>query len=131
MAISDLDGRIRVAAFEFLAEQTRDPRHPDNAGLRLAMQRQTPLIYLYGLVPGRYLPVWPVYIVGDDPQTLAFEVAVDDARLLHLGPRIEETLETEVVGTQLSRRGGSLHHVGCHASRSMRARICRKRIDVK
>jgi len=41
-----------------------DPRHPDNAGLRLAMQRQTPLIYLYGLVPGRYLPVWPVYIVA-------------------------------------------------------------------
>jgi len=100
VAISDPDGRIRVAAFEFLAEQTRDPRHPDNAGLRLAMQRRTPLIYLYGLVPGRYLPVWPVYIVGDDPQTLAF------------------------------RRGGSLHHVGCHASRSMRARICRKSIDV-
>jgi len=72
-----------------------DPRHPDNAGLRLAMQRQTPLIYLYGLVPGRYLPVWPVYIVGDDPRALAFKVAVDEARLLDLGPRIEETMETE------------------------------------
>ena len=72
-----------------------DPQHPDNVGLRMAMQRQTPLIYLYGLVPGRYLPVWPVYIVGDDPSALAFKVAVDEARLLHLGPRIEETMETE------------------------------------
>lgn len=29
-----------------------DPRHRDNVGLRLAMARQTPLIYLYGVVPG-------------------------------------------------------------------------------
>ncbi|MBI4270533.1 MAG: HNH endonuclease [Candidatus Rokubacteria bacterium] len=168
MATSDLDSRVRAAAFEFLAEQTRlhgevlaretlsrgfdfdgtrvplvgpqgifkpsvladmpltittaptvegrerpyedrveeggvilyryrgtDPRHPDNVGLRRAMQRETPLVYLYGLVPGRYLPVWPVYIVGDDPQARAFKVAVDDARLLHLGSRIEEAVETE------------------------------------
>jgi len=168
VATSDLDSRVRAAAFEFLAEQTRlrgevlawetlsrgfdfngtrvplvgpqgifkpsvltdvpltirtapivegrerpyedrveeggvilyryrgtDPRHPDNVGLRRAMQRETPLVYLYGLVPGRYLPVWPVYIVGDDPQALAFKVAVDDARLLHLGSRIEEAVETE------------------------------------
>lgn len=167
MAILDRDGRVRAAAFEFLAEQTRlhgevlprevlsrgfildgtrvplvgpqgifkpaatdmpltittapmvegrerpyedrveeggailyryrgtDPTHPDNAGLRQAMQHQAPLIYLYGLVPGRYLPIWPVYIVCDDPRALAFKVAVDDARLLDLGPRIEETLETE------------------------------------
>jgi len=31
-----------------------DPRHRDNVGLRLAMQRQVPLVYLYGVVPGRY-----------------------------------------------------------------------------
>ncbi len=166
MATSDLDTRVRTAAFEFLEEQTRlhgevlpreilsqgfvfngtrvplvgpqgifkpavtetpltittapivegrerpyedrveeggailyryrgtDPKHPDNVGLRQAMQRQTPLIYLYGLVPGRYLPVWPVYIVGDDPQTLAFKVAVDDAKLLAICRlRHEELLE--------------------------------------
>lgn len=72
-----------------------DPSHPENVGLRLAMERQIPLVYLYGLVPGRYLPVWPVYIIGDDPRALAFKVAVDDVRLLDLGPRIEETMETE------------------------------------
>jgi putative restriction endonuclease len=58
-----------------------DPRHRDNVGLRLAMQRRVPLIYLYGVVPGRYMPQWPVYIVGDDPAGLCFTVAVDDRRL--------------------------------------------------
>jgi hypothetical protein len=47
-----------------------DPQHRDNRGLRLAMQRNTPLIYFFGLVPGRYLSVWPAYIVGDDPAGL-------------------------------------------------------------
>src|SRR5690606_29573927 len=58
-----------------------DPNHPDNVGLRLAMQRRAPLIYHYGIVPGRYLSIWPVYVVGDDPARLTFTVAVDDARL--------------------------------------------------
>lgn len=58
-----------------------DPGHRDNAGLRLAMERKTPLVYLYGVVPGRYMPQWPVYIVRDDPPSLSFTVAVDDRRL--------------------------------------------------
>lgn len=56
-----------------------DPEHPDNRGLRLAMQRQLPLVYFYGLEPGQYLAVWPVYIVGDRRSELFFDVAVDDA----------------------------------------------------
>jgi putative restriction endonuclease len=54
-----------------------DPGHRDNAGLRLAMRRAVPLIYLFGVVRGEYMPVWPVFIVRDDPQSLAFSVAVD------------------------------------------------------
>lgn len=54
-----------------------DPEHRDNQGLRLAMARGVPLIYLYGVTPGRYMPVWPVYIVRDHPADLAFSVAVD------------------------------------------------------
>jgi putative restriction endonuclease len=55
-----------------------DPHHRDNAGLRKAMFKGTPLIYLHGIVPGRYLAIWPVFIVGDCPETLTFKVAVDD-----------------------------------------------------
>lgn len=56
-----------------------DPMHRDNVGLRKAMERHVPLIYFYRIVKGRYLAAWPVFIVGDDPDSLAFSVAVDDA----------------------------------------------------
>jgi putative restriction endonuclease len=55
-----------------------NPHHRDNAGLRKAMFKGTPLIYLHGIVPGRYLAIWSVFIVGDFPETLTFKVAVDD-----------------------------------------------------
>lgn len=55
-----------------------DPHHRDNVGLRVAMSRQTPLIYLHGIVPGLYEPAWPVFIVSDDPLGLSFTVAMDD-----------------------------------------------------
>jgi putative restriction endonuclease len=61
-----------------------DPEHPDNRGLRTAMHRRLPLVYFFGLVPGRYLAVRPVFIVGDSRDQLFFDVAVDDA---HLGLR--------------------------------------------
>lgn len=56
-----------------------DPFHSDNAGLRQAMEDRVPLVYLHGLMPGRYLPVWPVYVVHDEPERLTFTIAVDDA----------------------------------------------------
>ena len=55
-----------------------DPHHPDNVGLRKAMFRGTPLIYFHGILRGKYVAVWPVFIVGDDRESLAFRVAVDD-----------------------------------------------------
>jgi putative restriction endonuclease len=45
-----------------------DPRHHENVGLRLAMQRRVPLIYFHGVVPGLYVAEWPVYIVGEPRQ---------------------------------------------------------------
>jgi putative restriction endonuclease len=59
-----------------------NPQHHENVGLRKAMHLHVPLIYLYGITSGSYLPVWPVFIVGDDPTNLSFMVAVDDARAI-------------------------------------------------
>lgn len=42
------------------------------------MQKETPLVYFHGVVPGKYLAVWPVFVTGDDPGSLVFRVAVDD-----------------------------------------------------
>jgi putative restriction endonuclease len=55
-----------------------DPHHRDNLGLRRALEDRIPLIYFIGLVPGRYVAMWPVYVVGDEPSALTFTVAVDD-----------------------------------------------------
>lgn len=61
-----------------------DPLHRDNVGLRRALETKQPLIYFHGIVPSRYLAVWPVYIVGDDPTRLFFKVAVDEMTRLNL-----------------------------------------------
>lgn len=63
-----------------------DPQHPDNRGLRLAMERHLPLVYLHGIVPRKYLAAWPVFVVADDPPALTFSVAVDDAAYLGVRP---------------------------------------------
>lgn len=64
-----------------------DPRHPDNVGLRLAMERKVPLVYLHGVVKGFYVAEWPVFIVGDDPRALAFTVSVGKEGPILSGPR--------------------------------------------
>lgn len=56
-----------------------DPEHRDNRGLRQLMKLRWPLVYLYGLSPGTYLPVWPVFIVGDDRSSHSFMVEVDES----------------------------------------------------
>ena len=60
-----------------------DPAHRDNVGLRDIMRLGIPLIYLHGVIKGRYLAAWPVFIVNDDPKRLTFTVAVDEKRELN------------------------------------------------
>ena len=61
-----------------------DPMHRDNVALRLAMLRRTPLVYFFGIVPGRYDAIWPVFIVDDDPDRLTFTVVVEDPAFAHM-----------------------------------------------
>ncbi len=42
------------------------------------MQQRLPLVYFHRITPGQYLAAFPVFIVGDHPAELAFDVAVDD-----------------------------------------------------
>lgn len=58
-----------------------DPDHRDNTGLRQAMEQQVPLIYFFSLTPGRYLAIFPIYIIHDDPSALTFLVSADDEAL--------------------------------------------------
>jgi putative restriction endonuclease len=75
-----------------------DPNHRDNVGLRQAMTYRVPLIYFLGVVPGRYLPSWPAFIVGDDPASLTFTVAIDEQRLP------VQTADTDLAEQEIRRR---------------------------
>ena len=55
-----------------------NPNHRDNVGLRKVFEIHRPLIYFYGLQPGKYLATFPVYIIADDPGSLTFKISVDD-----------------------------------------------------
>jgi putative restriction endonuclease len=55
-----------------------DPNHRDNVGLRKVFEQKRPLAYFHGVAPGKYLAIYPVYIIGDDPSNLTFKVALDD-----------------------------------------------------
>ena len=46
----------------------------ENAAVRLAMSAQLPIIYFYGVRPGRYLPFFPVYVVSDHPESREFSL---------------------------------------------------------
>jgi putative restriction endonuclease len=69
-----------------------DPKHGDNIGLRKAMQARIPLIYLHGVVPGKYLAVWPVYIIHDDPDNLTFRVVADDSTTVSTEAQLESSV---------------------------------------
>jgi putative restriction endonuclease len=55
-----------------------DPQHRDNIGLREIMRRNKRLVYFYRLVESQYMVVWSVYIVGENPANLMFQVQVDE-----------------------------------------------------
>jgi putative restriction endonuclease len=57
-----------------------DPGHVDNQGLRRAMRERVPLVYFVRIEPGLYAAQYPVFIVGDDPGLLRFDVQVDDIK---------------------------------------------------
>lgn len=97
-----IDGDVRRRAFDYRYRGT-DPAHRDNARLRLAMQRRAPLVYLFGVAKGEYMPVWPVFIVGDDPPALTFKVAVDDRQMGLLSTEAPSTAIAEARRSYVTR----------------------------
>lgn len=59
-----------------------DPSHPENVALRRAFERQLPLIWFVGVAPALYEPIYPVWVVGDDPRRLEFALALDAGQRL-------------------------------------------------
>ncbi|MFH1207997.1 MAG: HNH endonuclease [Candidatus Omnitrophota bacterium] len=75
-----------------------NPNHWQNAALREAMIRKVPLVYLYCVEEGKYFPVWPVTVEGDDPSKLTFKVLVDEEKVARIA-------QMRVNGYQVSEPG--------------------------
>ncbi|MFW5783248.1 MAG: HNH endonuclease [Spirochaetota bacterium] len=59
--------------------QGTDPFNRDNCAMRPAMESRVPLVYFYAVSKGWYMPVFPVFVAGEDRAQLSFRVAVDPA----------------------------------------------------
>ena len=57
--------------------QGEDPNLWTNQAVRRAYELRRPLIYLYGIAPGRYEPLFPVYVIDDLPKELTFHLSPD------------------------------------------------------
>lgn len=56
-----------------------DPGHWTNAAVRRAHAERRPLIYLHGITPGLYEPIFPCSVVADNPAKLAFHLMAEGA----------------------------------------------------
>src|SRR2546426_4130285 len=96
------------------------------------MQRQAPLVYLYGVVPGRYMPCWPAYVVGDDPRGLCFTIAMAARRIAAAGEYAVSEPEDAIRRSYVTRLGKQRMHQQEFRQRVLRAyreqcAICRLR----
>ena len=57
--------------------QGGDPSYWTNDAVRKAYQLQRPLIYLFGITPGVYDPIFPCYVTADVPSDLSFHLTPD------------------------------------------------------
>jgi putative restriction endonuclease len=72
------DDQVASDADFFLYKyQGTDPAEWTNAAVRLALTLRRPIIYFYGVAPGLYEPIFPCYVVADDPAHLEFRLAAD------------------------------------------------------
>ena len=76
----------------------------ENQGLRTAMQRQLPLIWFYGLTPGSFQAIFPVFLVAEEAHLDQFVLALtEDQRTITPGSVVEDTLRRYLIG-QTKRR---------------------------
>jgi putative restriction endonuclease len=92
-----------------------DQNHRDNVGLRELYRTRTPLVYFHAAVKGRYLTVWPIFIVGDEPAQLRFWAQAETSSLDNAGPITSATLEGASLAAENARRE--------YATREVRQRL--------
>ncbi|WP_231386293.1 HNH endonuclease [Arthrobacter sp. 131MFCol6.1] len=87
--------------------QGDDAEASDNRALRTAMHEGLPLIWFFGVAPGLFQPVFPVFLIDEEVESQQFIVDIDPQRVLldsDAGP--ESPMEIAVIkryGTRIAR----------------------------
>lgn len=75
-----------------------NPNKFTNRGLRAAMNMGRPLIWFWGIAQGVYKPIFPVYIVAEEPDQKQFVVATDGLQNIEsMGHNVDEVTKRYVV----------------------------------
>jgi len=84
---ADAEGQDGLLRYKYRGD---NPAHPENVALRRAFHDGLPLMWFVGVAQGVYQPIYPVWIVGDEPDHLQFVVALDEGqRLVGAEPTVE------------------------------------------
>lgn len=95
------DAALDSETFEY-AFQGSDPNSSDNQLLREAFERQLPIIYFVGVVPARYLPLFPCFIVDWNAIALTARIVFQPLQLEEPAP--PASLDERRYGTHLAKR---------------------------
>lgn len=75
-----------------------DPDHSENRALRAAMTHRVPLIWFFGVGTALYRPIYPIYVVREEPELHQFVLAPDTvANIAPTGSVVEEQLRRYIV----------------------------------
>jgi putative restriction endonuclease len=74
---ADAIGRDGLQRYKYRGD---DPGHAENVALRRAFDLRLPIIWFVGVASGVYEPIYPVWVVGDDPANLEFALALDEGQ---------------------------------------------------
>jgi putative restriction endonuclease len=80
-----------------------NPNFHENVRLKEAMKNKVPLIYFHGVIKGKYLAQFPVYIAGADDRNLTFTVEAD-AGLNSLWNKMNEDRANDPLYDEVRRR---------------------------
>lgn len=81
-----------------------DPEHHQVRGLREAMRSELPLVWFVGIAPGVYQPLFPVYILWEEPDQHQFVIDPDVARGKVTGERPPTEIERRYILHETKRR---------------------------
>ena len=72
----------------------KDPELRPNRGMREAFRTRTPLVYFRAYEKNKYVALWPLYIISDNPSTLSVTATV--AASPNIAYEVSEGSETEI-----------------------------------